>query len=151
MTTTSYCVICDAAPGGCKHAAARYLPSPIYERTDGGYRVGDEERARWDYNGWVKSSGSEHWRAQPVAAPIPISLEEATETLSTAGVFLDPKLRGMLEDAYRADARQAAQAALHVARSSGSLTSPGGVLVKRLREIIAWPVDPVDTDRDIPF
>jgi hypothetical protein len=106
-----------------------------YQRVSGGWRVSDQERPRWDYDGWLRSSGSEHWKATPNPGRELPTLQAATEALEDAGVYLDQGLRIMFTDAYDIDPKQTTQAAFHVARTANSLDNPSGLLAKRLREI----------------
>lgn len=70
----SYCSVCDAPPGGCDHNVGRYLGPIQYEAVtdEAGHRIGwrvkDNDRARWD---------ATHDRGPAPSRPVPAEEAQA--------------------------------------------------------------------------
>jgi hypothetical protein len=128
-TTLSYCTVCDALPGECSHNGARYLDDVVYEREEGlGWKVPDAERDRWNHPVKV------HAPAPPGQEPTPLPrLIVEVE----AWISLDHALEERLGAAYERDPLKTTRLCDNIVRAAaaGSLSSPGGLLWKRLGEI----------------
>jgi hypothetical protein len=134
-TLASSCTICDAPPGDCSHRATRYLEEPIVytqvfneQGEPAGWRVPDHERKRWDNP--VKA---------PKPAPIGTTPRELPGLLADldASMWVDSSLRIMLNEAYEVDQLRTTRAVESVLPRIPSLTSPAGVLVNYLKEIVS--------------
>ena len=125
----SYCVVCDAEPGQCSHSAGRYLEEIVYERVPGeGWAVPEHERERWENPPKLAAP------SRPQEQPKPIQqLVVELEAWIDLGVELERKLR----EVYEREPLRVTRAANSVieATQAGRLTSPGGLLMKRLREL----------------
>lgn len=127
-TTKTYCVICDST-GDCGHNAARYLDDIVYEEAAAGWTPSETEKERWNRKPIAVPT------RQPVPDEIP-PLQRLVVELE-AQVFMDSPLEMLLRSTYELDAGRTASTVAHVVEQTklGKLRSPGGLLVKKLREI----------------
>lgn len=134
----SLCAICDAEPGRCSHAAARYYDQPVRLEAvvQNGKRIGfnvhPEDRARWD--------GPILRAAPPAQRPseVPKPLAQITVELE-AWLELSGQLEHQLATVYDLDPLRVTRAAASVVQAAEAkrIVNPAGVLVAKLREIQA--------------
>jgi hypothetical protein len=133
----TYCVICFAEPGECDHNGHRALPDMVYEviPDDAGkryqWRVPDSERWRVDN---PPSSWPEHQRREKIEEAIPVDhlIVQLSDWLD-----VDDSLEDQLRDTYEHDPLKTSRLVRSIIAKieSRAVTRPGGLLVKRLREI----------------
>lgn len=125
----SYCCTCDAPQStDCGHDSLRYLDPIVYERTEFGcWRVPDSERERWD-NPVLAERRLTNENIVPIARLI-VQLE--------AQVLLDELLEKRIRNAYEAEPGKVSRIVEHVTEQArqGKLSSPGGLLISKLRDI----------------
>ena len=132
----SFCTTCDAAPGDCNHAGARYLAEIRYEQTEHGWKVPDNERTRWDSPKWLASTGGWATAARSPVEAEPIPIGDILTSLEGI-IFLSDEIRTMLHDSYDKNPGQTTLLVQNVKQSAGTLNNPAGLLVKRLRQLLA--------------
>lgn len=132
---TSYCVTCDALPGGCEHGAARYLDPIVYEQELNelgkhvGWSVPDHERERWD-----NPPAAVH--STPAADRTPKSIQKLIVELDDY-IYLSDRVEADLRAAYERKPTKVARLVEHVVTQTkdGKLDNPGGYLVSQLKEL----------------
>jgi hypothetical protein len=122
---TSYCVACDAPPGGCGCNGARYLDPIVYEPTDAGWRVPERELHRF-HNPPTYPIREPRERAVPLAE-LHAAIAEQTE--------LDRKLARTVEDAYELNTVRASRIVYGVIEGyrAGEVRNVGAMLMHKLR------------------
>ncbi len=127
--TRSFCVVCDAEPGGCTHQAARYLEDITYQPgPSGGWIVPDHEKERWHAPSLRPEPRT------PADEPRPIGdLLADVDGL----VYMDDRLEQRLRDLHQLEPLKVTRlvAALLDGVARGSLVNPGGFLTQRAQEL----------------
>ena len=130
---TSYCVICDAPPGGCDHNGRRYLDPIAYEPVElpGGKRarrVPDHERARW------QNPPTATTRQKPVdeARPVQQLIVELGDW-----IYFTADLERRLRDTHQGEPQLVTRLVDNLIAEirAGRITSPGGMLSYRLHRL----------------
>ncbi len=127
----SYCVVCDAEPGGCTHNANRYVADIIYEPNGaGGWKVPAHERANW---------AAEPQRPAKPAAGNDVPAKELSLLFEELDgpIYLDAGIKHRLEEVYELNpVRVTRLTTWFLANATGQdVRNPAGILYKRLGEI----------------
>jgi hypothetical protein len=131
------CGLCLDVDPDCPHDGPRVLPEIRYERIEGTSRldtrfhVPDSERAR------ISRPSSSWPRVAAKRAPVEAEPLQALIARLDDHVDLDDSLEGLLRDTYAHDPLQTSRLVLSIVgkAESRALTSPGGFLVTRLRQL----------------
>jgi len=132
----SYCLECDAPEGGCEHTGRRYLGHVVYQLLEGDspatfvWRASLADAARME-------AGSGVANVRPEAGDTPVPHGDLLSELERR-TYCDDRVMSLLADAYDADALRTSRAVAGAieAFDLGKLRSLGGIVVKRLREIV---------------
>ncbi len=131
--TVSYCVVCDAEPGGCTHNTNRYLADITYEPVNAndwreGHKVPQHEQERWNASPLRPEPRPVHEEAMTVQAILAL-LEPAA--------YIDDRLELRIRDAYEIDPLRMSRLAVSIseAAASGQLRNAGGLLHTRVVEL----------------
>jgi hypothetical protein len=125
LALTSYCVACDALPGGCGCNGARYLEPIVYEPTDAGWRVPERELHRF-HNPPAYPSREQRERAAPLAE-LHAAIAEQTD--------VGPALARTVGNAYELNAVRASRIVRGVIEGyqAGEVRNVGAMLMHKLR------------------
>jgi hypothetical protein len=135
MALTSYCATCDNPdPNGCDHQTHRYLdPIEYLPGPNGSSLVSDgDERERWDNPPKIV-----HGKANPTTIRRePREIQRLIVELEDH-MFLDAPLERLLRNKHEIDPLKVTACVDHVLGKvkAGNLTSPGGFLNSRLKEL----------------
>jgi hypothetical protein len=134
-TLISYCCQCDAEPGQCNHHSHRYLEPIEYEKAADGWKVPNHERKRWEDNTHMQSAGKWPKASEQTGPPL---LRDVSQKLEHS-VFITEQIQALLQDAYLENPHQTAILVdeISYAQKAGRLNNAGGLLVKRLRELLS--------------
>ena len=127
----SWCIVCDAPIGACTHAGPRYLDAVVYEKVPEGWRVPDgDERERFENPPPLALGG---------APTPPTTAREVQKLIVEAEAFVDmsPSLESLLRSTYELNPVRVTRLmdSFLEAVKAGKLSSPGGFLVSRLRQM----------------